>query len=296
MATVGWKIDTVGKFDVHAGNEAGLDRGMKYGLGEEVELCGKLCHGLMNCDKYLLNNVSVNLSLELSPPEFYLMRKSGNKSMLKITEALLCMDLVRVDPETCMKIERELQQQKAVYPYKKSEVRNFTIAQNANSFQLDNVAQGILPEFIIVCFVDNAAYIGDDTKNPFHFQNFKLTNFSASVNGVEIAPRHLDFDFTKTNARSSHAYFSLFDHLNVRKLDRGNQITKELYDGGMFMLGYDLTADHNSTCNNRLESGTLRLDAKFSENLSNAITVLVYLQFDSYLLIDANRVVYPQLF
>lgn len=296
MASVGWKVDTVGKFDSLIENDAGRERGLKYGVGEEVELCGRLCHDLMSCNKYLLNNVPINLTLELAPPEFYLMRTSGNKSMLQITEALLFMDLVRIDPDLCIQIERELLHQKAVYPYKKSEVRNFTIAQNSNSFQLDNVVQGILPEFVIVCFVHNDAYLGDTSKNPFNFQHFKLTNFNASVNGVELAPRHLDFDYTKTNPRSAHAYFTLFDQLNVRKLDRGNQITKELYDGGMFMLGYDLTADHNSTCNNRLESGTLRLDAKFAANIPHAITVLVYLQFDSYLLIDSNRVIYPQFF
>lgn len=273
-----------------------MERGEEYAVGEEVELCGKLCHDLMSCNKYILNNVPINLSLELSPPQFYLMRKTDNKSVLQITEALLYLDLVRIDPDLFLRIERELINQKAVYPYKKSEVRNFTIAQNSNSFQLDNVVQGILPEFVIISFVHNAAYLGDETKNPFNFQHFKLTNFNASVNGVELAPRHLDFEFTKTKPRSAHAYYTLFDQLNVRKLDRGNQITKELYNNGMFMLGYDLTADHNSTCNNRLESGTLRLDAKFAENIKHPITVLVYLQFDSYLLIDANRVVYPQLF
>lgn len=242
------------------------------------------------------NNVSVGLTFELAPSNFYLMRTASNKSELTISDATLYMDLVKLYPSILVQHQKILSTRKAAYPYKRSDVRNFTIGSGSSSFQLDNVCQGILPELVLIAMVHNDAYQGDETKNPFNFQHFGLSSFTASINGTELAPRGLEFKFNQTNPRSQHAYFNLFNQLNLRKFDRANQITPELFNNGTFILAYDLTAEHDNACSSKLESGTLRLDAKFRTKIDHAITVLVYLQFDAVLLIDENRVVYPQLF
>lgn len=53
--------------------------------------------------------------------------------------------------------------------------------------------------------------------------------------------------------------------------------------------------DHESMSPNELRNGALRLEGKFKESISQAITVLVYLQFDSNLEIDRNKKVFPRL-
>lgn len=269
---------------------------MLFQVGEEVDLYGRLCIDLVAANKLILDNVSISLDFELAPPEFYLMKTAGNQSQLKIVDSTLYMDLVKVNPDICVKHAALLATQKARYNYDKIDVRNFTIGQNASSFQLDNVCQGILPRLILISFVDNEAYQGSYSKNPFNFQHFNLTSFNASINGVDVAPHRLEMNFKQNTPRSHHAYYNLFNQLKVHRFDRGNQITPEAFNNGMFMLAYDLTADHDTSCNSRIESGTLRLDAKFAEPIPNAITVLVYLQYDAQLLIDGERNVYPQWF
>lgn len=62
------------------------------------------------------------------------------------------------------------------------------------------------------------------------------------------------------------------------------------------MLAYDLTNDHDNDCSGLAQTGALRFEGKFSETVTKAITVLVYLQYDSDLIIDRDRNVFPQLF
>lgn len=106
----------------------------------------------------------------------------------------------------------------------------------------------------------------------------------------------MEFDFKQKNPRSQHAYFNLFKQLNLHRFDRGNQISRELYNNGCFMLAYDLTSDHENDCGAIAQTGSLRFEGKFEKMVDKAITVLVYLQYDCDLIIDRDRNIYPQLF
>lgn len=158
------------------------------------------------------------------------------------------------------------------------------------------MCNGLLPELVLITFVENLAYQGSPDSNPFNFQHFNLTSVTASVNGIEISPRNLQFDFTLKNPSSQHAYFNLFKQLNLHRFDRANQISRNLFNNGAFMLAYDLTPDHDNDCSNIIHTGSLRFEGKFKESVGKAITILVYLQFDADLIVDKDRNVYPQLF
>lgn len=293
-----WKMDTAKNFDTFATNKNGLERGLLFQQNESVDLVGRLHVDMFNTPKYLLNNIDFGLTLELNQPNFYLIRKDANKSELTIEDATLYMEHLVINPEVLLAHQSILEQKNAVYPYKRCEIKNFTLAQHVNSFQLDNVCTGLLPELCIVFMVENAAYQGmDGTKNPFNLQHFNLSSFEASVNGLSLHPRSLEFDFTQKNPRSQLAYFNLFKQLNLHRFDRANQISRELYNNGCFMICFDLSPDHEATdCSSITNSGTLRFEGKFSKQLDQAITVLVYLQYDAELYVDKDRRIFPATF
>lgn len=292
-----WKTDTAKYFDDLTNNSNGRDRGLLFPVNEEIDLYGNLALDLMGTKKYFLNNVNIDLTLELAPSNFYLMRTKDNLSQLKILDATLFMNVLTINPEIMLKHQTQLKTYKvATYPYKRAELRNFTIGTGSTSFQIDNVCNGILPDFVLIVMVDNLAYQGDETLNPFNFQHFNISSFNASVNGIEIAPRHMDFNFSQTNPRSQHAYFNLFNQENIRKFDRANQITPDLFNNGAFILAYDLSTDRDNLCESRHKTGSLRFDAKFKTAIQKTITVIAYLQYSARLHIDSERNVYPQMF
>lgn len=296
LDTIIWEMDTPNHFDSFDTNTGLKTRGMMFPIDEEVELVGRLHLDMFNTSKYLLNGVDFLLTFELNRPDFYLMKKNEkNTSELEILDATLYMEHVKLNPEVSLSHEKLLENKMAMYNYKRVDVRNFLIPANASSFSLDNVHNGALPELMIIGFVDTNAYNGDVKKNPFNFQHFNLSDFTASVNGYEITPRNLEFDFDKKNPKSQRAYFQFFKQLNFHRFDRSNQVTRDLYNNGLFLLAYDLTPDRGVDCANILQGGAIRLSGKFTKPLANSITAIVYMQFDADLGIDKARNVYTQI-
>lgn len=292
--SVCWELDTAGSSDNFALNTGQLNRGLQFPHDEEVQLIGRLHLDLFNQPKLLLPKVDLSLTFELNRPEFYLMkRNTANKSKMEITDMDLYMDMVKINPQLSLSIEQMLTRQPATYSYKRVEVRNFQVNSGQNSFSLDNIYNGSLPFLMLIAMVNTNAYQGEYDQNPYNFQHYHITSFTASVNGLELSPRNLSFDYSKTKPKSQRAYFQLFKHLQGHRTDRANQITKERFDRGSFMLCYDLAPTRE--CTSITEGGTIQLKASFSQALSQNITILIYLQFDSDLLIDRERNIYPQL-
>jgi len=118
-----------------------------------------------------------------------------------------------------------------------------------------------------------------------------LQRFNLSVNGLQIPCQPIEFNFDEKNSISTRGYNTLFSGIGIHYYDRGHQITKELYDNGYFFLAFDLTADHsyNSMFTNLLNNGTIRIEGRFAKELKEAVTCLVYCEFDATIEIDKNR-------
>lgn len=160
-----WKMDTAKQFDSFAGNAAGLSRGMLFQQNESVDLIGRLHVDMFNTLRYLVNNIDFALTLELNNPNFYLMKKTdANKSSLLIEDATLYIEHIAIAPQILLQHNKILETTNAVYPYKRCEVRNFTIAENSNSFAIDNIVNGVLPELCIISMVENSVYQGQNAK------------------------------------------------------------------------------------------------------------------------------------
>lgn len=294
LDTVIFELDTVNQFDNFNQNTGMQKRGLLFKHEEEIELIGRLHCDVFNCNKLLLNGISFQLTLELNDPKFYLFKKTAtNTSELKIIDCNLFMDHVKVLPDVALSIERHLENKMAIYPYKRVDVKTFSLTNGATSFSLDNIYNGnSLPETLIFTMVKTSSYNG----NPFNFQHFNLKEFNASINGYELSPRNLKFDFSQSNPLSQRAYFQLFKQLHFHRFDRANLITRELFNNNCFMLGYDLTPDRSGGVENSsiLSGGNIRLQGLFSEALKEPITIIVYMQFDSEIAIDKGRNVYIQ--
>lgn len=293
LDSVVFRPDTPGHFNDIKGNKGAEHRGWLFKPNEEVELCGRLHIDMLNCSKWLLDNVSIGLNFELNNPSFYLQKTNkDNPSTLQILDATLYIDHCKINPELALYHQQVLDSGKnAVYNYKRCEVRNYMVPANVTSFSWDNICMGPLCDFVIFAMLDSNSYNGDYTTSPYEFKNYDLSSFNVSVNGIEICPRNLAFNFDQQNPLSQHAYYSLFRQLNLHKSDKANVVTRKFFNNGGFMLGYDLSADREAgnDCGNFVNSGSMRIEVKFKKPLPNSITVLAYLQFDSDLIIDRDR-------
>jgi hypothetical protein len=60
---------------------------------------------------------------------------------------------------------------------------------------------------------------------------------------------------------------------------------------GYFMLLFDLTPDHSASEGHTslADNGNIRIELKFDDALSDALTVLLYLEYDASVQIDRQR-------
>ena len=86
-------------------------------------------------------------------------------------------------------------------------------------------------------------------------------------------------------------YRTLFEGSGIHYSNTGLQITHDIYINGFFMVLFDLTADHlASKAHSSLpENGNIRIELRFSRPLPEAITCVLYLEYDGSVLIHFSR-------
>jgi len=97
-------------------------------------------------------------------------------------------------------------------------------------------------------------------------------------------------DYEKT---SFMGYRKLFEAFGTHHSKTGLQITHDMSIKCYFMLFFDLTPDRCASegHTSHPEKGSIRIELKFNNAFSEAITCLLYLEFDNSVIIDFERTV-----
>lgn len=307
LASIGWHLDTGNEHnDYVSGGTAttstkvgpslknnGLTaRRAKFAKSVVVELQGRLHCDLFNQQRLLLNNVEMKIVLAVEKPEFCLMEGDDQTSQLEFIDACLYVNHVTVNPQIMLLNETTLNRGvTAKYNYQRCEVKTYTIGAGAKNFSLDNIVIGSLPNLLIFGIVTNAAYTGKRSLNPFNFKHFNMNKFNLVVNGMTVPTEPLTFNFKTTPPLCSRGYRALFKDLNIWT-NAGHQINENFYANGSFLLIFDLTNDQSygtSDCGNLINTGVIRAEADFDENIPESLTCIVYSAYDTTLEIDKDR-------
>ena len=98
----------------------------------------------------------------------------------------------------------------------------------------------------------------------------------------------LGMDHEKTSVMG---YRTLFEGSDIHHSNAGHQITYDMFVNGYFMLLFDLTPDQGASeaHNSHPEQGNVRVETKFAKPLPEAITCMLYLEFDNSVLINLAR-------
>lgn len=219
-------LDTPGFMDdIAPTKNKGLDtRKEIIGKSAVIELIGRLHLDISTQSKLLLNGVDLKIVLSLEKPDFFIMEDAKGKSVLSILDATLYMNHVTVNPGVLLAHEAVLSKRNAYYPYRRIEVKAHTIAAGNQTLSIQNAVIGELPNFLLFAMVDNDAYTGSRTTNPFNFQHYSMTNFYLIVNGAQLPLDPLTFDYTSKPCVSTRAYNNIFKSSGIKYSDKGNLV------------------------------------------------------------------------
>ena len=287
-----WSKDTAGQMDIAdpSGTNEGLKERSRFTAKSKiVDMMGGLHADVTSLARLLLNNVSVRLKLNRSKDAFCIMGGDPNTEYRAvITEAILYVRKVKLEPHVVVGIAKALEQGTAKYPMRRVEINTIAVPRGMMNVNKDNLFLGALPRLVIVGLVDTDAFNGTYGKNPFHFQHHKLNSIGLVLDGEQIPAKPLRPDFV--NNRTVRCYQDLHNHLDKLYRDKGMNITRDEYGNGYTLFAFDISPDGCSGSHyNLIRQGNLKLEISFAAALPNTVNVLVYAEFDNLLEIDRHR-------
>ena len=289
MIPFGWYKDEAGKFDDKA-NSGFVKRQSLVGNSKTVELLGPLYFDFFNQDRYLISSIDMRIKLTPSKPEFLLnCYATGKKFKVVFDKATLYVNRLEMNPSVINGHAVGLKTQNARYFINHSEIFSYAIPKGQKSYTRDHIFTDISPKMIMIALVDNDAYNGSYTKNPFNFKNFGVTEFKLFRDGRPLPGQALTPDFTSKHYTRSYA--NTMRAFNYWNTDDTNGLTPYEWANGYTIYAFDMTPDHeaSSGCLHAHVGGNLRLELKFGTAPTSTINVLIYAVTDSQIEITQLR-------
>ena len=164
----------------------------------------------------------------------------------------------------------------------------FSIPKGNLSANQENLFLGQLPKRIVIGLVENVAFSGVPSKNPFKFDHFNADFLALYLDGSQVPCKPLQPDFE--NNLYTRSYVSLFTGTGLLTQNRGNQISWDDFANGYTLFAFDLTPDLSDGGHfNVVKQGNLRLELHFKEQLAQTVNAIVYAEFDNVIEIDKAR-------
>ena len=257
-----------------------------YNTGKLVSLNDTLFTDPMRFQNDLVGGMDVKIRLIPSRPEFIFMT-NDTKIIPSIEFTRIELDIVKhyINGDFVLGLLNGLNTTGAKYPCTRTEVRSYTIDTGTTSKNIDNMIIGQMPKRFCVAFVNNQAFSGSFTKNPYYFGNYKIDYLQAYVNGdpIRSTPYTPDFDN------------DIFDreYIELQRISGNlNQNSMNALTPSKWKYGYtNLSPDQSDTFEHGFISdrtqGYLKLQIRFKEALTSTINCLVFCKFENQITIDS---------
>lgn len=255
----------------------------------QIELISRLYNDFFNTSRYLLNGVNMKLSFKRNKPEFFLMKGEKVEVDTIIENAILYVRRVKISPAVMLAHSMALEKSTAKYPIKRVLISHYAIQKDVLDYKTPNLTTTVLPQRIIVGMVDHLAFNGNYHLNPFNFQHFNVSKMELSLEtGNIIYPNGLEFDFPAN--RFLRGYYTMFEGIDKPVFMTGNDISRLDYSQGYSLFCFDLSPD--LCCGDHLnlkKSSQIILNLNFKQARERAVTLLVFMEFENMIEIDAAR-------
>jgi len=275
--------------DNEAENDGFKKRSAYVDEGRVVDMLGGIHSDLFFQDRFLPNDINIRVRLVRNKDSFCLMSSvAGATYKVRILECKLYVRKVKLSPSVFLAHAKALERGNVKFPIRRAICKTFTIPRGNLDASQESLFSGQLPTRIVIGCVDNDAFNGSYTKNPFNFKHMNLSQLKVYLDGQQQSVKPLEINFA--NNQYINAYASLFMGTGKWMRDEGNQISREDFVGGYALYAFDLTPD---LCEgdhfNLLKQGNVRVDMKFAQALENTINVIAFAEFENILEIDRSR-------
>ena len=284
--------DTHGQFNTITDLNGGYK--MRKGFFEtskQVELIAKLHCEPFNQDRFLVDNVDLEVTLTKQDDNFMLMTADNENVKLVLEDVSLIVRKNNLFPDKLLEIQSQRRTMDVHYPINRVVVKTDTISQGATSHNLTGHFRGSIPSTILIGLVKNEAFAGKRSFNPFKFEHFQLEYINGKVGAKSITAQPFTFDFP--NGHFLPAYWNFMQSMGYTFKDDGCYITRNEYDNDNFLLAYNLSPTLcNGLYSDPIETGNVTFEMRFKQALPVTVSVIMYADYsNSFSINTANKLV-----
>lgn len=267
-----------------------------FSKGRLAEFMSKLEFDLANQEQYLLNNTDILFTIYKADDNFLVQSlKAGdtNTYRFKVEKIKLYVKTIDVQPSVNMAILSVLDKTSAKYAVRKTEMRSCYISPGRTEIS-HNIFTNVVPRRLIIGLVNNKAYKGDKTLNPFKFEHFDLRDICVEASGQTYPTVRYDLRFKDSfNQSAIRPFVELHESLNLTRKNVTCGITFKKFKNGwtFFIIPMTATLDDNGGFE-LVRNGTTTIKLTFNSPIPDPGVALIALgEFDQIISIDENRVV-----
>lgn len=252
-----------------------------------MHLLGALHADIFFSERLLLNALDLRVKLTRTSDAFSLVGAGDSTFKLNISGAALFIKKVTVSPAVRLGHETALLKANALYPLSRVNIKTYSIPENSRVSTHENLFLGLLPKYVVIGLVNHHAFTGARELNPFNFHHYDIEYLALCKDGRQIPAKPYQPDFN--HGSSVREFYSLFTSTGRHLKDLPLSINREEFNSGYSLFVFNLNACEDSDALSPVNTGNIRLEARFRQALPHTVTLLVYACYDSVLEIDSKR-------
>ena len=293
----GFEQDTAGSFeDVNKLTANNKNSGFKkrselFCTPNYFHFSVKLRIDLANIDQFLQPGVQLRFEIERNSDAFALLSDVGDDVTFEfeIKDSTIEFDKMIPTPEYLNHFEKNILQEPLIYSYDKSQIHYFPYTANVNDLSIYSMFHtDKLPSYLVFGLVDNDAFDGSVSKNPYNFQHFNLKEFYLLVNGISVPTQPVKLDITSMDYHQTYVN-EFLDKLKLKNSNDSIGISADDWINGSFFWIVDLNVD--KCCNfheHNSKGGTIHLKLQTKTALPKTTRLIVYSTSRERMSIDHN--------
>ena len=293
----GFEQDTPGSFeDVNKLTASNTNSGFKkrselFCTPNYFHFSVKLRIDLANIDQFLQPGVQLRFEIERNSDAFALLSDVGDDVTFEfeIKDSTIEFDKMIPTPEYLNHFETNILQEPLIYSYDKSQIHYFPYTANVNDLSIYSMFHtDKLPSYLVFGLVDNDAFDGSVSKNPYNFQHFNLKEFYLLVNGISVPTQPVKLDITSMDYHQTYVN-EFLDKLKLKNSNDSIGISADEWIRGSFFWIADLNVD--KCCNfheHNSKGGTIHLKLQTKTALPKTTRLIVYSSSRERMSIDHN--------
>ena len=297
----GYMKDTPGKYadigndSTPSKNQGYLKRRKMFEESKWVYFCINIHADITTLRNYIPPNVKIMLQFQRNDDEFCLLsHKPVDNYKIELDDLRVRVNKIESSTQVSNYYRKKIQMGNTPrISIDRSLLKTYTISSGKMDLSQYNIISGRqLPDQIIIGVLEENAHSGDIGKNPFHFQDFDITEACLVVNGRREPPDLYRVDLETGD--KADLYNSFLENIGVGRDDRECGISYDDFYGGSFLLVWDRTHDRCNRFHRHIQdSGSIDVYLKSKKPLTKTVTVVLYATYSADLLFKGDNVITP---